>query len=203
MNKNQPKDMDKKRRLFEAAARLFAEKGFEKTTVDEIAEAAEVAKGTVYYHFKGKEELFLFLVEEGMAILMRRIAATLKNGMDCRVSLKKLIQVQLEFFAEYWDVCRIVLAEAWGTSTRQEKLQELLNEYYAIVGRIMEQGIRERVIRPQDKEVLCTALFGMTVLVALHFLQKSGPVDWARIEEQLETLFFRGVVIDTGNGKLL
>ena len=110
MNKNVSKDIDKKRKVFEAATRLFAQKGFDKTTVDEIAESAQVAKGTVYYYFKGKEEIFLFLVEEGIEILKTRITDALRDNQDdTRRALQQLFVVQLGFYtntrmyaAYYW-----------------------------------------------------------------------------------------------------
>lgn len=198
MNKSVSKDIDKKRKVFEAATRLFAQKGFDKTTVDEIAESAQVAKGTVYYYFKGKEEIFLFLVEEGIAILKTRITDALRDNQDdTRRALQQLFVVQLGFLHEYQDVCRILLADAWGISSRQEKLQELLNDYYLVVGTIIEQGIKEGVLYPQNSEVLCTAIFGMTVVVALHFLNQEKPVPWEQIEKQLNQLLIRGVIKPT------
>ena len=198
MNKTTGKDINKKRKVFEAATRLFAQKVFDKTTGDEIAENAQVAKGTVYYYFKGKEDIFLFLVEEGMQILKARVIDALRNNQhDTRRALQQLFTVQLDFLHEYQDICRIVLADAWGISSRQEKLQELLNDYYLVVGTIIEQGIQEKVVDPLDIEVLCAAIFGMTVIVALHFLNKESPVPWHKIEEQLTHLFFQGVVKPT------
>ena len=56
-------------KLYEAAVTLIAEKGFSSTTVDEIAERAGVAKGTVYYNFASKTELFEELLRHGVGLL--------------------------------------------------------------------------------------------------------------------------------------
>lgn len=185
--------MDKKRRVFNAAARLFARKGFEKTTVDEIAEAADVAKGTVYYHFKGKEDLFLFLVEEGMNILRGRVDEVIKSAGDLRDMLRQVLRVQIRFFEEFRDVCMIVLTEAWGASVRQEKLQQLINGYFVMLGETIGRSPDRDGLRIRDGEVLVSALFGMSVVVALHYFRKDGPVDWAGIEDQLETILLHGI----------
>lgn len=193
MDKNPPQDTGKKKKLFEAAARLFAEKGFEKTTVDEITEAAAVAKGTVYYYFKGKEDIFLFLIDEAMAILKQRLNRALAGiEEETPAILEKLVQVHLAFFTDYWDVCRVILAEAWGSLDRQQRLQELLTEYYALIGGYFLRGMEEGAIRRQDPEVLAVAFFGMTAVTALHFLGKPTPVDWNDIENRLCALFFGG-----------
>lgn len=189
------RDTDTRKRLFDAAARIFARKGFEKTTVDEIAEAAEVAKGTIYYHFKSKEELFLFLVEEGIDILRLKISAALKDSPGIREGIAKMISAHLDFFEEYQELCLILLSEAWGISARQEKLQSMLSRYYAAVGAVIERGTEQQAIRPQDKEVLCASLFGMTVMVAQHFLRKKDPDRWQEVKEQVVALFFKGAVV--------
>ena len=63
-----------KRKIFEASMKLFAEKGYEATSVEEITATVGVAKGTLYYHFSSKEEIFNFLIEEGSKLLLNNMA---------------------------------------------------------------------------------------------------------------------------------
>jgi AcrR family transcriptional regulator len=58
------KTLDKKALIFQAATRLFAEKGYKETSMGEVAKLTDVAQGTVFYHFKSKEDLFLAILEE-------------------------------------------------------------------------------------------------------------------------------------------
>ena len=51
-----------KRKIFETAMQLFADKGYEATSIEEITATVGVAKGTLYYHFSSKEEIFNFLI---------------------------------------------------------------------------------------------------------------------------------------------
>ena len=60
--------------ILEAARGVFAEKGILASTIDEIAARAEVAKGTIYLHFKSKEEMFSALLEEGLALVGKRFS---------------------------------------------------------------------------------------------------------------------------------
>ena len=74
-----------KRKIFETSMKLFAEKGYDGTSVEEITTIVGVAKGTLYYHFSSKEEIFYFLVEEGMKLLQNSIAiktAQLTSSID-------------------------------------------------------------------------------------------------------------------------
>ena len=69
-----------KRAIFEAAVREFSERGYNGATMDEIALKARVAKGTLYYHFKSKEEIFSFVVVEGIKSMQAAISEI--NEMD-------------------------------------------------------------------------------------------------------------------------
>lgn len=55
-----------KRRIFNTAIKLFSEKGYDNTSVEEITAVSGVAKGSLYYHFAKKEDIFDLLLEEGM-----------------------------------------------------------------------------------------------------------------------------------------
>ena len=52
-----------KRKIFETSMKLFAEKGYDATSIEEITATVGVAKGTLYYHFSSKEEIFNFLID--------------------------------------------------------------------------------------------------------------------------------------------
>ena len=62
-----------KRKIFDTSLKLFSEKGFDATSIEEITAIVGVAKGTLYYHFKSKEEIFEFLVDEGVKLIINSI----------------------------------------------------------------------------------------------------------------------------------
>ena len=85
-----------KRKIFETSMKLFAEKGYDATSIEEITATVGVAKGTLYYHFSSKEEIFNFLVEEGMKLLKNSIeikTSNLDNSID---KLKAIILIQIK-----------------------------------------------------------------------------------------------------------
>ena len=62
-----------KRKIFETSMKLFAKKGYDATSVEDITATVGVAKGTLYYHFSSKEEIFNFLVIEGIKLLQNSV----------------------------------------------------------------------------------------------------------------------------------
>src|SRR5690348_3748863 len=89
-----------RQRLYDAAVELIAEQGYTATTVDQIAERAGVAKGTVYYNFAGKAALFSGLLEYGVD----RLAETLRDaaaGREPLDALDAVVGAELAFIGEH------------------------------------------------------------------------------------------------------
>ena len=100
-----------KRKIFEASMKLFAEKGYDATSIEEITATVGVAKGTLYYHFSSKEEIFNFLVEEGIKLLQNSIdikTSKLPNYID---KLKAIILIQIKIVVKYEDIITILLTQ--------------------------------------------------------------------------------------------
>jgi TetR/AcrR family transcriptional regulator, cholesterol catabolism regulator len=85
--------------IMEAAARLFRERGYAATTVDEIAEAADVAKGTFYYHFASKDQLMVDLVRDTLGQVGMRAVEALHGGARPVSALRNFV-VELGRWAE-------------------------------------------------------------------------------------------------------
>lgn len=103
-----------KRKIFETSMDLFAKKGYEATSIEEITSVVGVAKGTLYYHFSSKEEIFYFLIEEGMKLLKNSIdikTSKLENSLD---KLKAVILIQIKIIAKYENFISILLSQIWG-----------------------------------------------------------------------------------------
>ena len=90
-----------KRKIFETSMKLFAEKGYEATSIEEITATVGVAKGTLYYHFSSKEEIFNFLIEEGMKLLKNSIAIKTSVKENCLEKLKAITLIHIKIMVKY------------------------------------------------------------------------------------------------------
>lgn len=148
-----------KRKIFETSMKLFAEKGYDATSIEEITATVGVAKGTLYYHFSSKEEIFKFLVEEGVRLLKNSISiktAKLTNSLD---KLKAIILIEIKILVKYEDFMRIILSEIWGTSQRSKMCKEYLFEYIQMIQEIVEEGIKKHEIINSDPNVIASRYF--------------------------------------------
>nr|WP_306365942.1 TetR/AcrR family transcriptional regulator [Nocardiopsis sp. CC223A] len=171
-----------RRRLFEAAVTLISEQGYGATTVDEIAERAGVAKGTVYYNFGGKSELYTALMEWGIT----RLADTLKEaapdpGADPAEALTAVLRAGVEFIGEHEALARLLMAEAWRTNrTWYATVRQIRTEAIGVVTARLDALAAAGLLRPDlDTGLVGSALFGMVVTVALDWrtLQPDRPVE--------------------------
>ena len=127
-----------KRKIFETSMKLFAEKGYDATSIEEITATVGVAKGTLYYHFSSKEEIFQFLVEEGVKLLKNSIEIKtdkLTNSLD---KIKAIVLIEIKILVKYQNFITIILSEIWGNSSRSKMCQNYVFE----IGRA---SCRERV----------------------------------------------------------
>jgi len=127
--------------IFDAAMKVFAEKGFARATVEEIAKHAGIAKGTIYNNYKSKKELFLALLEEEIDGLEAAVSREVARQDTVLAKLEALIAAQLSFFEEYRDYCKILLSEVWGLGHQwEEQVQRLRSGYFQTIRELLEKG---------------------------------------------------------------
>ncbi|ACX52190.1 transcriptional regulator, TetR family [Ammonifex degensii KC4] len=181
--------------IFEAAVAVFSEKGFAKATMEEIAKRAGIAKGTLYYNYRSKKELFLSLIEEGIERLEATVKREIARRKDTSGKLEALIGAQLSFFEEYRDYCKLLLSEVWGLGTRWEKqIERLRSGYIGIIKDLLQRGQAEGIIR-KDLEVNTAAMgvFGAVAVAALNAFLFEQQYHYESLLQTLKNLLFLGL----------
>jgi len=156
-------------RILRAAAQVLAEKGYASTTTKEIADAADVAEGTLYNYFKSKREILLAIAGEMMESPLENVLQELE-GQDDRAMMIGLIERALDIAEEQLPFGRAVYAEAW---VDQSILQEFVVARFAPIFQQLQAYIENRiaagVFRPFDPVLgaqLTMGLFSSLVVPA-------------------------------------
>ncbi|EST34532.1 TetR family transcriptional regulator [Streptomycetaceae bacterium MP113-05] len=164
-----------RQKLYEAAVTLIAEQGFSATTVEEIAERAGVAKGTVYYNFASKTELFEGLMRHGVELLrneLRRAAERTTEAGGGRVdALDAMIRAGLEFIERYPAFTQLYVAELWRTNRAwRSTLTVVRREVVEVVEQVLRAGVVEDEFSKEiDIPLTAAALVGMVLVAALDW----------------------------------
>jgi AcrR family transcriptional regulator len=166
------------RHIARAAARLFAERGYDATSVREIVEAAGVAKPTLYYYYRSKEGLAQALITVPLSNLtstLQRIVSQVEDPITC---LEQVIDAQYNFCREDPDRGRFIYALLFGplgseVASELEPFKDSLTSWTdAAVRRLTEVQIVPR----NRAEACATACRGLIVISTLDYLYRDKPL---------------------------
>lgn len=101
----------KKRLILKVATEVFAEKGFNETTIAQIAQIAKIAEGSIYHYFENKEDLLFSIPEERMEKFLSGLREHLRGIKGALNKLRKLIWYHLNFYEKNKDYTQILLPE--------------------------------------------------------------------------------------------
>ncbi|MEW6723459.1 MAG: TetR/AcrR family transcriptional regulator [Bacillota bacterium] len=149
-------------RILEAAAEVFAEKGFHQATIDQIAQTAGIGKGTVYLYFKSKERLLQALLLEGFGRIMKHASRATAAILDPKRRLLKLMEQHLHFMQQPIPLFKLAVAEAF-----RGELQSQARKYQELYARTLADGVAAGLFRPHDPEVVSGAIMGALSLAGM------------------------------------
>lgn len=182
-----------KRRIFTTAIKLFAEKGFDNAGIEEITAVAGVAKGSLYYHFETKEELFDLLLEEGLKLLKNSIEIKFRNCNNALDKLKAIIMVQIKSIIHYTDFVTVVMNNIIGETPRTKKCQKALEEYVDIIKDVIEEGMHEGIFYEGDSLGIAYGILGVNFSSMLYRIKKEGNVTPEQIYKSYIEIVVRGI----------
>ena len=182
-----------KRKIFEAAMELFAQKGYDATSVEEITSVVGIAKGTLYYHFSSKEEILYFLVEEGMNLLKNSIEIKTSKYPDTIDQIKAIILIQIKVIVKYENLITLLISQMWGKEERNIRCREYIYQYISFIEEIIKKGIEKGEIIEGNPEVLASGLFGFTCSGLLYKLKTQKEVDIEGMYKEFSVYAVKGL----------
>ncbi len=181
-------------RILDAALDVFARDGYHAAAVEEIASLAETSKGGLYFHFPGKQSLFLALLDRSTFLLLERIEARMAGVDDPIARVDAALRGVLHIFATQRPLARLLLLETMGAGPEfQAKLVEIHRRFAAFIARNLDAAAAAGIIPPLDAQTVGLAWFGALNQVVTTWLLDPNPGDLEAAYPALRTLFLRGV----------
>jgi AcrR family transcriptional regulator len=185
--------------IFEQALRIFSEKGFERATIEEIADQAGIAKGTFYYHFKSKSELFEFLLQQGTHILMDNTITALQKGGTVVERLEAVINELLSFFQDYQEFCRMIFSEILGPAAAPTRWEDIFKpdrqKYLLPVIELIREGQEQGIIRNISPQTALQAILGTISTIAMTQIFHGEHFDKMKVSSQIREILFHGILV--------
>ena len=163
----------RREQLIEVGRTLFAERGYEAASVEEIAGRANVSKPVVYEHFGGKEGLYAVIVDREMSTLLGMITKSLDLNRS-RIRVERVALALLTYIEDRTDGFRILVRDS-PASAEDGKYSSLLNEAIGRVGHMLAGDFSRRGLDPEFAPMYAQALVGMVSMTAQWWLDVRTP----------------------------
>lgn len=164
---------ERRAQLLDVGRTLFAERGYEATSVEEIATRAKITKPVVYEHFNGKEGLYAVIVDREVQDLLGRITRSLE-GDHPRALLAQAAEAFLTYIEEEPQGFRILVRDSPVTSATGT-LASVIGDIASQVEYILEDQFKERGFDKKLAALYSQALVGMVALVGQWWLDSGEP----------------------------
>ncbi len=184
-----------KRKIFEASMKLFAEKGYDATSIDEITETVGVAKGTLYYHFSSKEEILNFLVEEGVKLLQNSVDIKTAKYTSYIDKIKAIILIEVKIVSKYEDLIKILLSQFWGNDIRNQKYQAYIYGYIKKIEEVIMQGMEENQIKKGNPETIASEIYGLICSCLIYKIRARENYDVMKLYKEFESTIVEGLKV--------
>ncbi|HID55184.1 TPA: TetR/AcrR family transcriptional regulator [Candidatus Poribacteria bacterium] len=186
---------EKRRRILDAALKIFVRHGFYNAKVSEIAREAGVAHGTVYLYFKSKEHLLRAIFEEQMGEALKYIKGEVSRIQGAKAKLKRLIEAQMELVKEHKELTELILIEMRQSSKfLKSEAVTLIVDYIDFIEGILKEGIeRGEIRRNLDTTIIATTIYASFEGVVTRWLLEESCFDLERAADEIYSAFMEGV----------
>lgn len=190
------KNYEKYKRIIDAAAKVFAKKGFYKAKVSEIAQEAGIADGTIYIYFNHKDDILISLFEEKMKEVLDNMRKEISAESDPLRKIEKFALVHLKLIEDNKDMAEIIQVELRQSSKFMKNYRNLrFFEYLDIIGDIIREGkeggmVREDILPDIAKRAFFGALDEMS---RFWVLSRKPKYDIETASRQISGFFINGI----------
>ncbi|HBT87434.1 TetR/AcrR family transcriptional regulator [Desulfobacter sp.] len=180
--------------ILNSAGAVFAEHGFYKATISQIAARAGVADGTLYLYFKNKDDILYQYLSFKTDVVFEKMNAAVAKGTDAESKLRNLIRCHLEEFQRDKNMAIIFQSEVRYLRDIESQVKDISKMYFDLLSDIIEQGQVEGTMR-QDLFVGLVKRFilGAVEGVISTWVSADGRYDLTTMAEPLVDLYMTGV----------
>jgi TetR/AcrR family fatty acid metabolism transcriptional regulator len=186
---------DVRQKIIAAAVKIFAQKGFFETTVDDIARSVKIAKGTVYLYFKDKPSLYLGIIEQHFSLAVSSLEEIRGMNLSCIEQLQMITDTWLEYMFKFKHEFPMFGMENVNLTRRIMKgirpiLFVRLRAIIDQVTGIIKTGIKNGEFRAIDPQL--GAIYFLNV-IRTAFLIRNLPIKFKKSKKGVMNMFLLGL----------
>src|SRR5690625_1932670 len=193
-----PEHPKTKRRILEAAADVFSEKGYHASAVDDIVRASDTSKGSFYHFFRNKQGIFLTLVDHMYSKLLQRIESAIEEESGALDKVDAALRAVLGEFARHRRLAKLLLIESVGLGQGfDEKLVELRAGFAGLIERHLARAIAEGSIPALDARMASYVWLGAINEIVTHWIYTGEPDPLESALPELRAILLRSIGVVT------
>ena len=182
----------KRRKIRDAAAKIFAERGFENTTTRDIAKFAEISPASVYYYFDSKEVLLYQILDETMSTGLALIEEIEQSDKNLKEKLSDILRIHTRAAVDYNKMKLLVHDQNSLSSEHKEIIKQKQRTYVKKLIEILEDLKQKGEILNLDTTVCAFTFFGM-VSWAYRWYNPKGRITPDELSEIFNQIFTGGI----------
>ncbi len=182
--------------IINVATQVFGRYGFKKTSMDDIARALRMGKSSIYYYFKGKEEIFQAVVDREADMLKLKVKEILESAIDAREKLRKYVKLRMDLVKQLSNYMEILKNDDLMNLELTERIRKKYDdEEITIIRQILEEGNSKGLFRVKDLNLSALAIVTAMKGLEVPLVASTMGVDSLNIviDDMLDILFY-GIV---------
>lgn len=189
------RDEEKRKNILDSATKVFADKGFADTKIQDIANESGVAHGTIYLYFKSKDDLFTSIFQENLAELISYIGSEIQKETSSESKFRRMISLQLDIIESNPDLTKLILIEFPRTGNFLNSGNiDVLSDYIDLIGNLLDEGIKEGTFSTGIRtEIAATMIYASMQGVATRWLLDGMGYSLKEIETEIADFLLKGL----------
>lgn len=198
-NQSPPSETETKKRILQAAQKLFARSGYDGTTTRELAIAAGVAEGTLFRHFDNKKAILIEVATEGWVELLTDLLTELSE-MGSYKAVAQVMRRRMLNIRENSDMMRVCFLEAQFHPDLRDKIQlEVIGKMSIVAEAFFETAMQKGVYRKMNPKIVAQVFLGMFAVAGFSqntiMEPNASPQQMQEMAEGLADIFLNGVLM--------
>ena len=198
-NQSPPSETETKKRILQAAQKLFARNGYDGTTTRELATAAGVAEGTLFRHFDNKKAILIEVATEGWVELLTDLLTELSE-MGSYKAVAQVMRRRMLNIRENSDMMRVCFLEAQFHPDLRDKIQlEVIGKMSVVAEAFFETAMEKGVYRKMNPKIVAQVFLGMFAVAGFSqntiMEPNASPQQMQEMAEGLADIFLNGVLV--------
>jgi AcrR family transcriptional regulator len=180
--------------IIQAAAQIFRQKGYHGTSMQDIADAVELKKASLYHHVSGKQDILVSILDQALDLLIEDLQAVIDQELPAEVKIRQAMRVYVKRLTEDPDLAAVLLME--HRSLEDELRDDHINRrdrFEALWRSMIDEGVRDGSFRTMDSSLATFAVLGVLNWMITWF-SPNGRMRAENIADSFANLILEGLL---------